>query len=258
MGGTHDRLRHLRRQQVRHLDRRRADGDHLVRDLPVLRDRHRAAARRTMGLRDALALAQANGRLRIIDPSPEPDRALHALERAHRRAVPDAVVLRVRPEPGAALPVGQQPHPEPAVAALQRVPQGPDAVPDPAHRRAGVRLLPLPARAAALELGRAARGWRRQAAPAEVAALRARFEAAHAARRGGRGAFLRDRAATGGDAERERYLETGRALDAVRKEVRAEVEKRIGRRDATTTPTTSSRPTSSPTCRAAWPASSSP
>ena len=37
------------------------------------------------------------------------------------------------------------------VAAVQRVPEGPDAVPDPAHRRAGVRLLPLRAAAAALE-----------------------------------------------------------------------------------------------------------
>jgi SSS family solute:Na+ symporter len=67
-----------------------------------------------------------------------------------------------------------------------------------------------------------------QAAPAEVAALRARFESAQAARREAAGAFLRDRHATGGGAERERYLAAGQHLDAVRREVRAEVERRQG------------------------------
>jgi len=67
-----------------------------------------------------------------------------------------------------------------------------------------------------------------EAAPAEVAALRTRFEGAHAARREAADDFLRNRRATGSDAERERYLETGRQLDAVRKEVRAEVEGRSG------------------------------
>src|SRR5688572_7635860 len=65
-----------------------------------------------------------------------------------------------------------------------------------------------------------------QAAPAEVAALRARFEAAHAARRAAAEEFLRDRATRGG-AARERYLESGSQLDAARKQVRAEVEKRM-------------------------------
>jgi solute:Na+ symporter, SSS family len=67
-----------------------------------------------------------------------------------------------------------------------------------------------------------------QAPPAEVAALRARFETAHAARREAADAFLRDRQATGGEAERERYLESGRQLDAVRKDIRTEVETRMG------------------------------
>jgi Na+/proline symporter len=65
-----------------------------------------------------------------------------------------------------------------------------------------------------------------ESAPADVAGLRARFESAHAARRAAAQEFLHARA-TGGDAERERYLESGRQLDAARKEVRAEVEKRM-------------------------------
>ena len=47
MGGYHHRLRALRRQQIGDLDRRGADGDHLVRHLRVSRRRHRATCRRT-------------------------------------------------------------------------------------------------------------------------------------------------------------------------------------------------------------------
>ena len=84
------------------------------------------------------------GGSRSMDTLARPHAALHALERAHRRHVPGDGVLRLRPEPGAALPVRPQPDREPPVAALQRLPQGADAVPDPADRRAGLRLLPLP------------------------------------------------------------------------------------------------------------------
>jgi Na+/proline symporter len=66
------------------------------------------------------------------------------------------------------------------------------------------------------------------AAPGELAALKGRFEAAHAARRDAAQAFVRGREAAEGEADRERYLEAGRALDTVRLEVRAEVEKRKG------------------------------
>src|SRR5207237_5181069 len=83
----------------------------------------------------------------------EPDDAVRALERGERVDLPDAVVLRVRPEPGPALPVRKLAGPEPPLPALQRVPEGPDAVPDPAHRRARVRLLPFPPAAAAVEPG---------------------------------------------------------------------------------------------------------
>jgi solute:Na+ symporter, SSS family len=67
-----------------------------------------------------------------------------------------------------------------------------------------------------------------EAAPADVAALRTRFETAHAARRDAAEAFLRNRHATGGEADRAHYLATGSQLDAARKDVRAEVEKGMG------------------------------
>jgi solute:Na+ symporter, SSS family len=71
---------------------------------------------------------------------------------------------------------------------------------------------------------------RRLESPAspEVGALKARFEAAHAARREAADAYLHARR-SGGEAERAHYLESGRALDTVRKEVRGVVEKREGR-----------------------------
>ena len=82
---------------------------------------------------------------------------------------------------------GQQPHPEPALPALQRVPQGADAVPDPAHRRAGVRLLPLPARRRCSGTRSSCGGWRRRPPPAELAALRGALRGrARRAPRGGR------------------------------------------------------------------------
>jgi SSS family solute:Na+ symporter len=66
-----------------------------------------------------------------------------------------------------------------------------------------------------------------QSAPEDVTSLRARFETAHAARRVAAESYLRNRA-TGGDAERERYLASGEQLDAARRAVRAEMEKRMG------------------------------
>src|SRR5687768_12214296 len=64
-----------------------------------------------------------------------------------------------------------------------------------------------------------------QTAAGDVAPLRARFETAHAARRAAAEEYLRTRAG-GGDAGR--YLEAGRELEAARKEVRTEVERRKG------------------------------
>jgi Na+/proline symporter len=64
-----------------------------------------------------------------------------------------------------------------------------------------------------------------ESAPADVASLRARVEMAHAARRSAAEEYLRTRD-QGGDARR--YVATGMELDAARKEVRAEVERRKG------------------------------
>ncbi len=156
MGGTTIALRRLRRQQVGDLDGRGPDGHHLVRDLRLRGSGGDAAppgllpprfARR----RPAHEPPGDHGHLAGSLP------ALHALERGHRGDVPGHGLLRGRPEPGAALPLRKEPHGEPPLPALQRVPQGPDAVPDPAHRRPRVRVLPLRASTASLEHGGSAK-----------------------------------------------------------------------------------------------------
>jgi Na+/proline symporter len=179
-----------------------------------------------MGFRDALALAQANGRLRIIDPSPsltapytiwsgligglflmlsyfgcdqsQVQRYLSGSSLTQSRLsllfnaflkVPMQFLILLT---GVLVFVFYHYQPEPLLwnsVALQRL----ESQPSP-----------------------------------EVSALKARFEAAHAARREAADVYLHARG-TGGDAERERYLESGRALDAVRKEVRAVVATREGR-----------------------------
>ena len=52
---------------------------------------------------DALRVAGATGRMQAFDFSVHAQRDLHVLVGIDRRHVPDAVVLRQRPEPGAAL-----------------------------------------------------------------------------------------------------------------------------------------------------------
>jgi Na+/proline symporter len=179
-----------------------------------------------MGFRDALALAQVNGRLRIIDPSPsltapytiwsgligglflmlsyfgcdqsQVQRYLSGSSLTQSRLsllfnaflkVPMQFLILLT---GVLVFVFYHYQPEPLLwnsVALHRL----ESQPSP-----------------------------------EVSALKARFEAAHAARREAADAYLRARGA-GGDAERARYLDSGRALDVVRKDVRAVVEKREGR-----------------------------
>ncbi len=169
-GGAHGRddhrLRRLRRQPLGDLDGRRPDGAHLARDLPVRRRRDRRApdrvrATRRPGPGPGVGASGDAGHLA------RPFTALHAVERARRRDVPLDGLLRVRSEPGPALPLGPHPHGKPSLAALQRLPQGPDAVPHPADGRARVRLLPLSRDAAPVEPGRArpARGGRRSSGP---------------------------------------------------------------------------------------------
>ena len=57
----------------------------------------------TVSVSDALTIAGATGRLQVIDFSFDPNDHLHVLVRHARGAVPLSLVLRHRPEPGAAL-----------------------------------------------------------------------------------------------------------------------------------------------------------
>ena len=84
------------------------------------------------------------------------ERDLHLLVGPHRRAVPDARLLRLRSEPGPALPDRQVGGRRPAVAADERVRQDPVAGADPDD--GGARLLLLPVHRAADALQHVARG----------------------------------------------------------------------------------------------------
>ena len=67
--------------------------------------------------------------------------------------VPDAVVFRLRSEPGAALSHGEVGGGGPSVADDERLREDPAAGADPADRRAGLRLLPVRAAADAVQPG---------------------------------------------------------------------------------------------------------
>ena len=62
---------------------------------------------RDIGVVDALHLAGATGRLQALDFRVTLHRDLYVLVGTHRWSLPDAVVPRMRPEPGAALPDGE-------------------------------------------------------------------------------------------------------------------------------------------------------
>ncbi len=100
---------------------------------------------------DALHIAGSTGRLQAIDFSFDLDQDVYVLVRHDRRPVPDAVVLRVRSEPGAALPHGEVGGRGASLAADERVRQDPAAVRDPADRRVHVHVLPVPAGADAVQ-----------------------------------------------------------------------------------------------------------
>src|SRR6267142_1096965 len=87
-------------------------------------------------------------RRRLLD---QPERTLHLLVRHDRRALSDAVVFRLRSEPGAALSHGEVDRRSAPVAADERVRQDSAAAADSGQRRAGVRLLSVPALADALQ-----------------------------------------------------------------------------------------------------------
>ena len=131
------------------------------------------------------------------------DADLHVLVGPARRAVPDAVVLRLRSEPGAALPDGEVGGGRARLADDERLRQDPAAGAGAADRRAGVRLLSVPAAADAVQPG--ARGEDRdERARGRVPAARDRV------RRGVRGPAQRRRGA------RRRRRRSGRARRARR------------------------------------------
>ena len=87
----------------------------------------------------------------------QPHEHVHVLVGVDRRDVPDAVVLRDRPEPGAALSGGEVGRRSAHVAADQRVLEDPAPGARAARRRAGVRVLSVAQTAAPLQSGVRAR-----------------------------------------------------------------------------------------------------
>ncbi len=104
-----------------------------------------------VSLGEALHVAGATGRLHGDRLQLRSEQHLHVLVRAHRRAVPDAVVLRLRSEPGAALPDGEVGGRGAPVAVRERLREDPAPGVDSADRRAGVHALPVRASADALQ-----------------------------------------------------------------------------------------------------------
>ena len=135
-GRHHDRLRGLRRQQVGDLDRRGADGHHLVRDLPVPRRGDRAAARRRSACGTPSPWPRPRAASRSWTPRLEPRRSPTPSGAASSAACFLALAYFGCDQSQVQRYLsGSSLTREPAVPALQRLPQGPDAVPDPAHRR---------------------------------------------------------------------------------------------------------------------------
>jgi solute:Na+ symporter, SSS family len=117
-------------------------GAAIARSSPGCRRRHPRRGHAHRGRHRAAAVA----RLPV-----QPDRDVHVLVGPHRRAVPDAVVLRVRPEPGAALPHGALDRGGAHVAHDERLREDPDAGGHSARRGPRVRVLPVRAVADALQ-----------------------------------------------------------------------------------------------------------
>ncbi len=101
----------------------------------------------------------------------------------HRRVLPVPVVLRHRPEPGAALPGGEVGRRSALVAVDERLLEDPAPVAGADRRRADVHVLPVHAAADALQPGPRTGGASQRAGRRSIAALEQRFEAAIDARR---------------------------------------------------------------------------
>ena len=157
--GRADRALHDdRRRAGRDMGGRQADGTHRRGDR---RDGHRAAhphsglARRGAAYRRR---GRTHARVRLLV---QPHEHLHLLVRDHRRHLSHALVFRYGPEPGAAVSHGALGERGAELAADQCLLEDPASGDGPAHRRAGVRVLHVPAATAAVQsVARAARARR--------------------------------------------------------------------------------------------------
>ena len=183
-----------------------------------------------------------------------PEQDLHVLVGPHRRPVPDAVVLRLRPEPGAALPHGEVGRRGAPVAADERLLQDPAAGPDPADRRADVRLLPVQPAARCCSTGCTTRRCAPARAPASTGRSSSEFTAAFEARRDAATALAAARRAGGAERARRARARSAtptagwRRSAATRHRARARGDRRQGvhRRELRV-----SRPSSPSACRSA-------
>ena len=197
-------LHRHRRHQGGHLDRRAADADHLLRPdrgacVVIIR-----CCRPDVSFVDAVYLAGAVGQAQRRRPAVRLEQPLQPVERADRRHVPGAGLLRLRSIAGAALPHRKIDRAEQAEPAVQRHGQDPDAVLHPVRRRHGVRVLPVRAAAAAVP---AAPPWSSCRPPqrcAQYAPIEARFDQAFEQRKAGGRSIWPKRAAPGDRARQRR------------------------------------------------------
>ncbi len=120
-GGADGVLHQLRRRAGRGVDRREADGGHRRRVCSRRSSSWSIGITRDVSLTPGARLAGATGRLQAIDMRFDPERNLHAVVGPDRRLLPEPVVLRLRPEPGAALPHGEVDRRRAPLAADERV-----------------------------------------------------------------------------------------------------------------------------------------
>ena len=132
---------------------------------------------------DALRMAGATGRLQTLQFRADAHRDLHVLVRNARRPVPDAVLLRLRPEPGSAVSDGEVGGRGALVADDERLLEDPAAVSRADRGRADVRVLHVHASADALQPGARREGTRRARRRPQYLALEQEFNAAFEARR---------------------------------------------------------------------------
>ena len=157
-----------------------------------------------VGFEQALHLAGATGRLEAIDFRFDLRETYTFWSGMIGGTVPDAVVLRLRPEPGAALSDREVDRRGAALAADERVRQDPAAAPDSGERRPGVRLLSLSGAADALQPRLRRRRWPPSPRPASTPRWSSDFDARD------RGATRGGGSAATGELSRQRCPGQGR------------------------------------------------